>query len=211
MFKYKGLMCDKGVVWYRDPCDIKVMMRTTERFVEMNKTKSIISEAAAACDVEIDWSFSGRPVGQSDGQARLAPGEAEGEITQFELNTVDGVDILDILSNIDERFRGQIINVERFIKKGVTAVWMENPVITMDDQGNCLKASDKPLFCGFNVITELNVQNTGIETPLEILSKYSNEEFSMGAVITSAGGKAAQWSTRLPKLGHQLEQLNSRC
>ena len=95
---------------------------------------------------------------------------------QFDLNTTENVDILDILTNIDQRVRGQRITVERF-PGTITSVIIENPVITTDARGQCMKAEDKELTIGLNQITEINVHELGAVTPLELTAKFAIQEF----------------------------------
>lgn len=103
---------------------------------------------------------------------------------QFDLNTTDNVDILDILTNIDARVFGQRITVERF-PGTITSVIIENPVITMDALGQCMKVEDKELMNGLNQITEINVHELGAVTPLQITAKFAIQEFGKGPWINS--------------------------
>ena len=112
--------------------------------------RETVNEAAGLCDVVI-----------SNWEVRQG-----GNDIQFDLNTTDNVDILDILWNVGDTVRGQRFTIERFIGQNVTSIIIENPVITMDALGQCMKASDKPLMQGENEFTEINTHELCSATPL---------------------------------------------
>ena len=112
--------------------------------------RETVNEAAGLCDVVI-----------SNWEVRQG-----GNDIQFDLNTTDNVDILDILSNVGDTVRGQRFTIERFIGQNVTSIIIENPVITMDALGQCMKAADIPLMQGVNEFTEINTHELCSATPL---------------------------------------------
>ena len=128
------------------------MMKTDEEFGMVNGAgiRETVNEAAGLCDVVVsNWEV-----------------RDHGNDIQFELNTTDNVDILDILSNVGATVRGQRFTIERFIGQNVTSIIIENPVITMDALGQCMKAADIPLMHGVNEFTEINTHELCSATPL---------------------------------------------
>ena len=103
---------------------------------------------------------------------------------QFELTTTDNVDVVDILTNIDQRVRGQRITVERF-PGTITTVVIENPVIAVNKFGNAVDPKDNYLFEGHNQITEINVHELGAVRPLQTTVIHARKMFGKAAWIES--------------------------
>ena len=150
---YGGVIYAKGVARYRVLCDIKTMMRTTERFEMawgLEGIKSTVEAAASVADRNVsEFEFINT-----------------NEI-QFDIDTTDNIDILDIVSMVGKTVRGQRFTIERFIGCNVTTIIIENPVITVGaSTGRASVPEFQKLVDGENEFTEINTHELCSATPL---------------------------------------------
>ena len=141
--------------------------------------RETVNEAAGLCDVVVsNWEV-----------------RDHGNDIQFELNTTDNVDILDILSNVGATVRGQRFTIERFIGQNVTSIIIENPVITVGaSTGHAIVPEFQKFLEGENEFTEINTHELCSATPLA----------ETCAIVHSAFGAMA--NTNVPIVNEISEQ-----